>query len=448
MKKKLFSLITLILAVCILIPSISVGAATYKIDFATTTKALELINIDTGTVVYQKNADQKVEMASTTKIMTYIITAEKIKNLDTKITVPQAVIDSLSGTGSSMSGLIGGETLTALQILNCMMVPSGNDAAAVLADYVGGGDANKFVEMMNAKAKELGCKNTHFVNPHGLHDPDHYTTADDMAKIAKYALSLPHFTEITSQISYSIPATNKSAKPREIGATNYMICPNAEQGYYYYKYATGIKTGTTDEAGYCLVSSATKDNSSYLCVALGAPEIDANGKHVSINGAMVDSKKLFQWAFSSLKLKTVINNTDKLGEVKLAYAWNKDTLAYTAEKSYSTILPNDVDASSVIITPHLPKSVTAPVKKGYVIGTATISYAGQELTTVNLVAAESVERSELLHTVDAAKLIFTSTWFLVIVALIIILLIIYIILAIMYNRKKKNLRRVKKYRKM
>jgi D-alanyl-D-alanine carboxypeptidase (penicillin-binding protein 5/6) len=445
MKKKLFSLIAIILTVCMLIPSMSVGAATFKTDFPTTSKALELINLDTGTTVFQKNADQKEFPASTTKIMTYIVTVENVKDLDTKVTVPQSVIDSLSGTGSSMAGLIGGETLTVLQLLNCMMVPSANDAAAVLADFVGGGDTNKFVEMMNKKAKELGCKNTNFVNPHGLHDPNHYTTADDMCKIARYAMTLPHFAEITSEIRYFIPVTNKSKVERPLSTTNKLIQSSSS---YYYKYAKGIKTGSTDEAGYCLVSSAVKPGSSYLCVALGAPEVDTNGKPVTTNGAMVDSKKLYEWAFEKLKLKTVINSTDKLGEVKLAYAWNKDTLAYTAEKSYATILPNDVDASSVITTPHLPKSVSAPIKKGQVIGTATVSYAGQELTTVNLVAAESVERSELLHTVDAAKSIFTSTWFLIIVALIVILLIIYIILAIVYNRKKKNLRRVKKYRKM
>lgn len=445
MKKKLFSLITIILTVCMLLPSLSVGAATYKIDFETTAKALELINLDTGTIVYQKNADQKMYPASTTKIMTYIITVEKVKDLNSQVTVSKDVVDQLLGTGSSLSGIKEGETLTVLQLLNCMMVPSGNDAALVLADYVGGGDVSQFVDMMNAKAKALGCKNTHFANPHGLQDENHYTTADDLSKIARYAMTLPHFAEITSQLYYTIPATNKSPKARTINTTNGLLDPNSK---YFYQYAKGIKTGSTDEAGYCLVSDATKGSSSYLCISLGAPEVDAKGNTVSPNGSFVDTKKLYQWAFSNLKLKTVINNTDKIGEVKLQYAWNKDTLSLTAEKSYSTILPNDVDASSVLVTKHLPKSVSAPIKKGQPIGTATLSYAGQELTTINLVAAESVERSELLHSVDAAKSVFTSTWFLVIVALIVILLIIYIILAIVYNRRKRNLRRVKKYRRM
>lgn len=447
MKKKLFVLIPLFLAVCVMMSSLPVNAATYHIDFSTTTDGLELANLDTGTVVYQKNADKKLEPASTTKIMTYIIACENIKNLEnTKITVKKEVVDSLLGTGSSMSGVKEGETLTALQLLNCMMIPSGNDAALVLADYVGGGDVNKFVDMMNAKAKELGCKNTHFANPHGLHDPNHYTTADDLLKIAKYALSLPYFSDITSKTIYKIAPTNKCSTARYIYTTNSLINVTADNGYYYYKYATGIKTG--HDVGYSLVSSAVKDGSSYLCVALNAPDKDANGKDVSTNGAMIDSRNLFKWAFNNLKLKTVITANDAVCDITLNYAWNKDKLQLVPEKSYSTILPEDVEASSVFVTPHIPKSIDAPIKKGQVIGTATLTYANQELTTVNLVAAESVERSELLHSMNTVKSIFTSTWFIVIASIIVTLLIIYIILALIYNRKKKNLRRVKKYRKM
>ena len=113
------------------------------------------------------------------------------------------------GTGSSLAGVLEGEELTAMQLLNCMMIPSGNDAALVLADYIGGGDSQKFVDMMNEKAKELGCTNTHFMNPHGLHDEQHYTTAQDLYLITKYAMTLPYFMEICSKTYYTIPPTNR-----------------------------------------------------------------------------------------------------------------------------------------------------------------------------------------------------------------------------------------------
>ena len=448
MKKKLFSLFLAFAVLCGSGLCLPAGAAVYNIDFETTAKAIQLVNMDTDTVVYQKDADKKMEPASTTKIMTYIVTVENIKDLDgTIITVTQRVVDELLGTGSSLAGVMAGEELTVMQLLNCMMVPSGNDAALVLADYIGGGDSQKFVDMMNEKAKELGCKNTHFMNPHGLHDDNHYTTAEDLCIMTKYALGLPYFSEITSKTYYEIPPTNTSPQARKIYTTNMLITQNSG-GNYYYKYCKGIKTGSHDQAGYCLVSTAMKDGYSYLCVTLGAPSVDAEGKRVQTNGSFVDTKALYEWAFDSLRLKTVLHQEESVGQVKLDLAWNQDKLLLVPEKDYSTILPKDVSETSVIITPHLPESVEAPVKKGQIIGTATLSYANQTLTEINLVASESVERSELLHSANTVKEIFSSTWFLIVAAVIVLLVVIYIILAIIYNRKKKNLRKVKKYRKM
>ncbi len=426
----------------------AVNAAVFNIDFETTSKGIQLVNLDTGTVVYQKNATEKLEPASTTKIMTYIVAVENIPDLEgTQITVTEEVVTDLLGTGSSLAGVKEGEILTALQLLNCMMVPSGNDAALALAYYLGNGDPQKFVDMMNEKAEELGCTNTHFMNPHGLHDENHYTTAEDLCKITEYALTLPYFSEITSQTYYEIPATNVSPEPRYVYTTNMLISQNAG-GEYYYRYCKGIKTGSHDQAGYCLVSTAVKNGYSYLCVTLGAPSVDSNGNKVVTNGAFVDTKALYEWAFDSLEIKTVLDKNKSVCDIPLELAWNQDTLLLVPEKNYSTILPEDVSETSVIITPHLPESVEAPVKKGQVIGTATLSYANQVLTEINLVAAESVERSELLNSAKTAKEIFSSTWFIVIAVIIVALVLIYIILTMIYNRKKKNLRKVKKYRKM
>ncbi len=450
--KKTFPLLLSLLTICTVIFTPSAAyAADFNINFSTSSAAIVLTNLDTGTVVYQKNSNGKREPASTTKIMTFIIASEHIKDLQgTKITFTKKLYNELSGTGSSMSGLQINDVLTAYQLLNCMMVPSGNDAALTLADYVGGGDVQKFVDMMNDKAKALGCANTHFTNPHGLHDDNHYTTAADLTKIARYAMTLPYFMQICSQVSYTYTPVGgpHAGQSTFLSTTNLMINKNAPGNNYYYKYAKGIKTGHTDESGYCLVSTAAADGYSYLCVALGAPSVDSSGKAIAKRGEMVDSYNLYKWALTSLELKKVVNADDSVGEIKLNYAWNKDSLLLKAEKSYSAILPKGVSSGSIIITKNIPASIDAPVKKGQVIGTATVSYANQTLATINLVASESVERSELLHTTDVAKSIFTSTWFLVIVAIIILLVIIYVILAIIYNRKRKNLRKVKKYRKM
>ncbi|WP_195984576.1 D-alanyl-D-alanine carboxypeptidase family protein [Clostridium sp. D33t1_170424_F3] len=449
MKKKLFPLLCLILMVCMLVPSYA-SAATFNIDFETNSAAIELINLDTDTIVYQKNADAKRAPASTTKIMSFIVVSEQIEDLEnTQVTVTKEVVDRLLGTGSSLSGIKENDVLTVMQLLNCMMVPSGNDAALVLADYIGNGNADAFVELMNQKAQELGCVNTHFMNPHGLHDDNHYTTAHDLYLITKYAMTLPHFTDITDQTRYTYtPAGGPEAgQERTLVTTNRLIDPNLDPSLYY-RYARGIKTGSHDQAGYCLVSSATKGGYSYMCVALGSPSVDENGNKITNRGEMIDSKNLYEWAFNNLEMKDVLNSEDSVGEIQLDYAWNKDKLLLVPAKNYSTIMPDSVDVSSVILTKNLPESVEAPIKKGDKIGTATLSYAGQELATVDLVAAESVERSELLHSVDTVKSIFTSTWFLVIAGIILVLVLIYIVLALIYNRKKKNLRKVKKYRRM
>ena len=175
MKKKIVPCIAFLFVVFMMIPALSASAAVFNIDFETKSKGIYMANLDTDTVVYEKDADLRLEPASCTKIMTYIVAAEHISDLEgTKITVSDYIEPTLTGTGSSMAGVITGEELTALQLLNLMMVPSGNDASLVLAEYVGGletgatGDeaVKNFVQMMNDKAAELGLSNTHFNNPH------------------------------------------------------------------------------------------------------------------------------------------------------------------------------------------------------------------------------------------------------------------------------------------
>ena len=456
MRKKLTLLLSLLLVVIVAVNPAAVNAATFSIDFDTTSDVLYLVNTDTDTPVFDKNADKEVEPASVTKIMTYIVAVEHIENLqETMITTAPYTVDELLGTGSSVSGLQRNEVMSAYDLLHCLMVPSGNDAAMTFADYVGGngkigdsmnsGNIANFVQMMNDKAAELGCTHTHFANPHGLHDVDHYTTAKDMYKIASYARTLPYFTEITSKLYYVLPKTNKQGE-RTIYTTNNML--KSSDTEYYYSYAKGIKTGHHDQSGYCLVSTATKGGYTYMCLAFGAPSIDNEGKTIYKNGAMLDSKNLYTWAFDNLEMKSVVDTEKPAGEVKLEYAWQKDTLLLMPEKNFSTILPKDVEASSITLEPDIPKSVEAPVKAGDVIGTATLKYANETLATINLVASESVERSEMLYYLDGAKNVITSKWFIIGVIAFVVLFIIYLILAMIYNKKNKNRRRVKKYRKL
>ena len=444
MKKIISVIISCLLVLSSMLISFAVpaDAAIFNIDFELKCKSVYLENLDTDSPVFEKDADARRFPASTTKIMTYIITAEHISDFkNTYVTVKDKVLSALDGTGSSTAGLVAGEKLSIYQLLCSMMIPSGNDAALILADYVGGGDTSRFVEMMNQKAQELGCTGTHFSNPHGLNDPNHYTTVRDMGKIAKYAMTLPEFNNITN-----MTGSDCLGEDRYLITTNYMI-DAARGGDYYYEYASGIKTGSTgNDSGYCLVSTASKDGYTYLCVAYGAPYEDKNGEQYE-NGAMIDSANLYEWAFNNLSIKTILDKNDLVKEVKINYAWNKDSIQLIPANGYTSLMPNDVELESIDRTFNVPEEINAPIKEGDKIGTVTLSYANQELATVDLLASESVDRSDLLTAADGLKTIATSNWFIITVSVIILLIIIYIIIVGVYKRRKRSHRPVKKYRK-
>ncbi len=463
-------------------------------------KAYLMLNLDTDTVVYSENADEQLPMASLTKIMTYIVAYENIPDIENaEITVPQSVFDELSGTGSSMADFDVGDTFTGEQMLYLMMVPSGNNAALTLAKYVDslyaqgkldqggessdGGESSSqdvdpeaattsstssgdssassgtfdptdytgtsyFVQLMNEKAQELGCTNTHFTNPHGLHNANHYSSARDMVTITKYAMSLPLFTEITGTKYYEYAPINDPDNVRSASTTNRLLSNMVyEDGsYYYYPYATGIKTGSHDQAGYCIVASATYEGYTYVVACLGSPSVDEQGDSISVHGEMLDAATLFRWALTTLTKQTIAAQGDIIADVPLDYAWKQDTLQLVAGENVSVILPNNVDSSSIIVETDLPDSVQAPVERGQEVGTATMSYAGEVIATVPLVAAESVSRSEMLQFVSQGTSVLTSPWFLIIMGVILLLIVIYIFLIFLYRRKQKKLRKVKRYR--
>ncbi|MDD6174853.1 MAG: serine hydrolase [Firmicutes bacterium] len=467
MKKAAKFLLAFLLAAAMLISPLQAFAADFTEDFlqkAQQAGAVEgselysrsavLVNLDTGETVFSYGADDAMEPASVTKIIVALLLMENVPDLNTQITAPAYALDLLGGTNSSLAGVLRGETLTAEQLLYCLMIPSGNDAAMVIADYLGGGVQGeaipKFVEMMNQRAQELGCTNTHFVNPHGLHDPQHYTTANDMARIVQYILSSPYadlFMKVCKTTRYTIPADNVRKTATTLATTNYMQ-DSVSGGSYYYKYVEGIKTGSTEEAGYCLVTTAynASKKARYLCVSFGAPLRDEEGKRMK-NGAMLDAKALYDWAFSTLSYKTLVTSSAAVKQITLNFAWNQDTLLLVPESDFATMVPTEIDAASVLITPNgdVPESVDAPVNKGDVMGTATVSYGYGEnrivLGTINLVSDESVESSQLLILLDKAETILRSKWIKIGLAVLVVLLVIYIAVSIVYNIKKKKLQR-------
>ncbi len=439
MKRRVFLpallLVILLLGSMFALPASAEG---YTNDLEPHCKSLFLVNLDTDTVVYTHNPDEKVPMASVTKIMTFIVAYENISDPEnTIINTGESFYYDLMGTGSSMSGLYMNEDLTALQLYNMMLIPSGNDASHVLAEYVAG-SVEAFAEMMNQRAYELGCRNTHFEDASGLSE-ENYSTARELAIITKYALTLPYFAEITNSTYYTLPPTNQS-EARTVYTTNAMLNANMSGGEYYYEFTRGIKTGPTDAAGYCVVTSAVRGGYSYLCVALGSPSVDADGNVISTRGDKLDSRDLYEWAFDNFELKTILSTGEILADVDLEYAWGKDKLQLTAVSGCTALLPEEVEPSSVMMNFSLPDYVEAPIKKGDFIGTVTLRYADKELQTIDLVAAETVERSDFATVISKGEDMLTSPWFKIITLVVVALVALYIVMLVVYNVKRSRIK--------
>lgn len=406
-------------------------------------QAAILVNLDTDKVMFERNIDTPLHPASLTKIMTAVLALESGKDLDaTVITVPQYCLDLLLGTGSSMSGIKAGEKLTLRQLLYAMLMMSGNDVANVLADYFGGGDISAFIRMMNERAAELGMKNTHYVNPHGLTEDTHLTTVSDMLILTRHAMELPLFMEVVSTVRYELPATNLSEK-RVLTTSNLMMDSNSS---YYYRYVKGIKTGTTDEAGRCLITTASKDGYRYLAIVMKCPHKDSKGN--SIRADFSDTKALYEWAFNSFEYKEILNGTEPIEELKVGLSWDTDFVQLVPKTPLAAVIPKEANASSIEYEVHLQdEKVDAPIQKGKVYGSVDIVYAKEVIGSVELVAADSVERSRLLYLYQQFLRVLNSTLFKIGAALLGVLLIFLIILTVIRNKRKRR-RRVRSYRRV
>ena len=422
---KRISLIVLSLML-ICLSAFSASAVDYRYDGETVSDAVYLENLNTGVVVYEKNADQRSYPASTTKIMTFIITAENVSDLDrTDVTIRQEVLERLDPE-STVMGLSEhvGEQVSVRDLLYGLMLPSGNDAALVLADYIGGGNEG-FAEKMNAKAAELGCANTHFTNPHGLYDPDHYTTARDMALITRHAMTIPDFMEICNTVYYTPEGFSS------LHNTNFMLDPDAEGGMYYYPYTKGIKTGYLDEAGKCLVTSSDKDGDQYLCVCLGASYSFTE----NVNYAMKDTANLYEWAYENLGVQTIYSPSDSVSTVDVKYVRNGKTLSAVPEKAIAAFLPKNYDKSKLKVDVNCAEQVEAPVTKGAVLGSVSVKYEDLDLGVTNLVAAEDVARN-----MSPFEVFVTEHIVILSVALVLLVLILIILLSRRSARKRRKAR--------
>lgn len=419
------------------------SAADYTGDVELYSKIDLLINLDSNTVIIDKNADRQADPSSLTKIMTALVVLQSEKDLGKNITVSGSSLESLYGTGCIMSGLQDGEVISVYDLLCCMLIPSGNDAALVLADEYGKGIAN-FVKKMNDTAKKLGCTKTKFTNPHGLDDNNQKSTANDIAKITQAAMKYSVFETIVKMLTYDLQKTNKNEE-RTIVNTNYML--NYGFPDYYYENARGIKTGSSNAEGESIVSIASRDGYNYMAVALGGPYKDTDKDGDTENQAILDAVRMFEWAFDSLSYEIVTKEAQFVTTVPVNYCWDMDSVRLVAKNEVLALVPEGNGSESVSFEPiDMPESLDAPFKKGDTVCKAKIMFAERQIGTVELVVAENANLSMLLYLKAAVKRMTASTIFKILIILVVLFIAAYIALYIRANRRRKKNRELKMFK--
>lgn len=382
-------------------------------------EAAFLIDPNSKIIIYEKNADARMYPASTTKIMTAYLALINLDLTDQCTASVSAV--NIDRDGSNM-GLSQGEVLTVRQLIDSLIIHSANDAANVLAEAVSG-SIPEFVKLMNDTASKLGMTSTHFENPHGYHSGNHYTTARDMAILASKAMENETFAEMVAMRKVTIPPTNKYKEDRVFNTRNSLINPYSDLKVQY-RFATGIKTGHTSDAGYCFVGSATRNGLDLISVVF---------KSTSYDRAFIDTKNLFEYAYSNYRSRTVIKADELASTCNVRWARGKNHLILKTSKDVKTILPRnnfseELLKSEIVIN----ENITAPIKEGEELGNVKFFYDGKLVAESPLFASRSVSRSYI----EQCFAYLLSGWFLT--ALGALILILFVLKFKEVNKKRRR----------
>lgn len=368
-------------------------------------KAALLVEAETGTILYDKNCHDELSIASTTKIMSALLVFEAIDRgelrLDQSITATASALRGLPEDGST-ADIVEGETLTVEQLLYCMLVISANETCNILGEVVAG-SVEGFVERMNQRAQELGCQNTHFANTTGLTQSGHYSSAYDLYLITRQAMQYDEFMTMVNTKSYEIPPTNKTEEERVLHSTNALIS-NWRLAGYLYSGAQGIKTGSTDAAGQCLVSSAVRGSRTLISVVLGAERVEKENGSGYIVESFTETARLFDWGFDNFSAQQVLDKNELVQEVQVSLSKEVGSVAVHPAEDASAMLPKDIDISALTRTITLDNDpALAPIAAGDRLGEITVSYNGTDYVTVPLLAVADVSASRFLlagHTIS------------------------------------------------
>lgn len=384
-----------------------------------------LIDAKTGEILFSKNKDVQLTPASMTKIMTALLAIENL-DMDTVVTID----DETPYTEGNIIYMHKGEKFTVEQLLKAMLVTSANDCAVALAKTMSG-TIKDFSNLMNGKAKELGAKNTNFVNPNGLDDKGHVSTAYDMAMIAKEAMKNETFREIVAMTSYTVPKTNKNKK-RPLYTTNRLlsdkyndIVVNGEYRKPYYKNAIGIKTGYTPVALGCLTAAAEKNGTELISVVM----------HSSDFGRFADTIALFEYGFANYSTYTVHDKSEAVGSVKVKGGKPDEVKGITSWDACVTLQKGE---NKDLVTEKIvwDNNLVAPIAKGTTVGAITLYKDGEPVAVTDIVAADKVEEG-MFSFLYNGHVAYPGKLALLIAAIVLVLLAIAIVIIRIMNRRKR-----------
>lgn len=422
MKKHFFIVILLIITLFNLYTLSFADSTIPNPDFQIYSSGSVLMDASTGKVLIQKDMNKQLYPASTTKILTAIIAIEKL-DLSSTLTASRSAVMAIP-SGYSNAGIKVGESLNVNDLLEMFLIHSANEVGYIFAEEISGNIEN-FANLMNQKATELGCINTHFTNPSGIHDINHYSTAYDMALIARYCMKNETFRNIVNKKSCKFSATDLYPEERYFKNTNSLLDPSNR---YYYEYAIGIKTGFTTQAKNCLIAGAQKNGIELIAVMLGA-EATENGQ----SGRYIDAKNLFDFGFENYKVKQFLQEGTKIAEIKIKNATKEtQTLNLLAKTSLSATFESSFNISSLNPSIKIEENITAPIAKDKILGKISYDIDGITYET-DLIAENDVIKSNILETIIQ------------ILSAIIILILIAEFFS--HTKKKKNNNKKIKYNK-
>lgn len=401
------------------------------VEFPSTTgKSISVYNTESNFVIYEKNQDVKVFPASTVKIMTAIIAYENIPDKSVPITITKKVVNESTGL---KLGLKEGDIYTAEALIRAVLVCGSNDAANQLAYHVSDGNKDAFIRMMNDKAKEIGCTSTNYTNVTGLHDENMYTTASDLMKISIYAYNLGELADWSSSTSYTFTPL-QSPDNYKLRYNRNDFISRSTTSKYYYKNAYGLNSGFTPDAGNCLVTAASKNGMTYICVIMNSPTTEDD----ETNYAYIDAKNILDNCFSSFEFKRVLDISSVVSEVPLKLSANKDHISLFPESQITHILPTklaeeDLSFERIIFN----EEYSAPVNKGDVFGELIVKYKNDYIIgKTKLISNESFERSPVLFAIEKIKEFITGSFFIVTMITAVLLFLIYTVVTM--SKRKSN----------